>query len=470
MGWRRKRSKVRDLTPRVQAYLGLCYALGLASLVWYTRSFLDAVGSARDWELGIALVALASIAQVFVILRLGSDYSDHLTPAPFFAALLLLPSPLIAVLVCLSFLPEWLWYRRAWSRQLFHIAAWLVALATGQVTLVLLTGHSRFDESYRFSALVVVAALLVVLTVQTLLFAGLLMSTHQQSLRETGLIAPHKLFVELSLLCLGWTIAAAWLVDPLYGLAAFVPLVLIFQGLQVPNLKEEASTDPKTGLANMRHFNYMFERELERGRRNGQKVSVLMSDVDFLRNINNTYGHQGGDIVLRVVAEIIQQQVRASDLPGRFGGEEFCIFLSDTDSNGARAAAERIRGVVEQTSFPIGRDNRFIGVTMSIGVASYPVDGQTSDAVMHEADLAVYQAKREGRNRVVVAGPESRELAAVWAQENLIPQVRSRPRVSANPLRRFVGEATGNIFTDTKPTSMLATTAERLPSSPGDKP
>jgi diguanylate cyclase (GGDEF)-like protein len=439
--------------------------VGAVSLGWLTGWFIVGAGALENWEIGVVLIALASIAQVFVVLRLGSNYSDHLTPAPFFAAMLLLPSPLVAILVCASFLPEWLWYRRAWPNQLFNIAAWLIALSAGRFTLYQLAGHARFTGDFRFPTWVILASLLVVLVVQTGLFAGLFMVTHRQSLGATGLVAPQKLFVEFSLLCLGWGLAAAWLVDPTYGLAALVPLVLIFQGLQVPNLKEEASTDSKTGLANMRHFNYMLERELERARRSGQPISILMADVDYLRNINNTYGHQAGDVVLRVIAETIQSQVRASDLPGRFGGEEFCIFLTDTPIGGARVAAERIRRVIEQTAFPIGRNNHFVGVTMSLGVAAFPRDGQTSEAVMHEADLAVYQAKRDGRNRVVVAGRESRELAALWAQENLISHVRPRPRVSANPLRRFVGEATGSIFADT----VVAQNVERSSSAPTDR-
>src|SRR5712692_1389034 len=289
---------MRDLSPKARSYLGLCFVLGLAGFGWLVHGLPDQTGAPRDWWLGVALIALASIAQIFVVLRSGNRYSDHLTPALFFAALLLLPSPLIAALVCVSYLPEWIWYRRSWSDQLFNISVWLIALAAGQLTLLALSGQSRLDDTFRFSAAVIVATLLVVLVVQTALFAGLLMVTYDQTLRRTGLIAPAKLFVELSLLCLGCGLAAAWLIDPLYGVIALVPLVLIFQALQVPNLKAEASTDPKTGIANMRHFNYMFERELDRARRTSRPVSVLMCDLDYLRSINNTYGHQAGDIVL----------------------------------------------------------------------------------------------------------------------------------------------------------------------------
>jgi diguanylate cyclase (GGDEF)-like protein len=167
----------------------------------------------------------------------------------------------------------------------------------------------------------------------------------------------------------------------------------MFQALHVPNLREEASTDAKTGLANMRHFGQVFERELERARRSGQPLSLLVCDLDYLRNINNTFGHPSGDAVLQGVANILRQNIRTADLAGRFGGEEFCVRLVDTDHEGAMVVTERIRHGVEQTSFHSDRDEREVRATVSIGLASCPVDGRNVEALMYEADLAVYKAK-----------------------------------------------------------------------------
>src|SRR5947209_11269203 len=132
---------MRDMSMRARSYLGLCLVLGLVSFGWLIRDLPNQLTISRDWWLALVLVALASIAQIFVVLRAGNLFSDHLTPALFFAALLLLPSPLIALLVCLSFLPEWIWYRRVWPDQLFSISAWLVALAAGKAVLFGLSGH-----------------------------------------------------------------------------------------------------------------------------------------------------------------------------------------------------------------------------------------------------------------------------------------------------------------------------------------
>src|SRR5439155_7534971 len=170
---------------------------------------------------------------------------------------------------------------------------------------------------------------------------------------------------------------------------------LIFQGLHVPNLKEEATTDPKTGLANMRHFNYVLQRDLDRAERSGQCFALMMCDLDYLRNINNTYGHQAGDVVLSGIANVIRHNIRGCDLAGRFGGEEFCILLSDTDSIGAKEVAERLRREIDQSRFGVGTHGPDVNATISIGIALYPLDGRTGESLMHEADLAVYQAKRE---------------------------------------------------------------------------
>jgi diguanylate cyclase (GGDEF)-like protein len=298
--------------------------------------------------------------------------------------------------------------------------------------------------------------------VQTGLLAVVLRLARGQSLGKTGLLAPRKLFVDVSLFCTGWAVAAAWLVDPLYGIVALVPLVLIFQALHVPNLREEASTDSKTGLANMRHFGQVFERELERARRSGQPLSLLVCDLDFLRNINNTFGHPIGDAVLLGVANILRQSIRIADLAGRYGGEEFCVLLVDTDQAGAILAAERIRNSVEQMRFQTNRAEREVRATISIGVATCPNDGRNVEALIYEADLAVYKAKREGRNRVVAASRETRELAAEWARENLMPQTRVRTSPT-NRIRRFIGEATRSAYVTGAPEVAVA----RDPSSDG---
>lgn len=238
------------------------------------------------------------------------------------------------------------------------------------------------------------------------------------------------------MVAIGVGFANSWVLDPLYGLVAALPLALFFQALHVPNLRDEATTDPKTGLANMRHFNAVFARDLERAARSGLPVSLLMCDLDYLRNTNNTYGHQAGDIVLQGIADILRQSLRAGDVAARFGGEEFVVLLTDADDDTARTLAERVRHQLERARFMVPGSGSPIGATISIGVATYPKDGRTAEGLMREADLAVYQAKREGRNRVRVAGRSSRELAGEWAREHLAP-VLPDARAGSDPAPRW---------------------------------
>ncbi|MBI3979864.1 MAG: diguanylate cyclase [Chloroflexi bacterium] len=456
---------MRDLPLRGRVYLIACYLLGLGALGAFVLGFFQPIPPAGEWLLGAGLLVLAAAAQIFVVERSGGHHSDHLTPAPLFAAFLLLPNPLLAMVVVLTFLPEWILYRRKWFIQLFNIASWLVATLVGRSTLFLLSGHGRLAEEYHISALSVLIAMPLFLGVQTVLLATALKLARGHSYRETGLFAPGKLFVELALLCLGWAFALAWRAEPLAGIAAAIPLVTIFQALHVPNLREEAATDPKTGLANMRHFNMVLVRDLERADRSGQPVGLLMCDLDYLRNINNTYGHQAGDAVLQGVADAIRRNIRGCDVAARFGGEEFVILLVDTDRAGAEVVAERLRRQLEETRFGAGPRAGSISATMSIGVAAFPRDGHTPETLIHEADLAVYKAKREGRNRVALAGQASRELTAEWAQEHLLPASVSPNGGRADgemPLLRFISDLT-RWSTDT---SRLANRPEKRVAEP----
>jgi diguanylate cyclase (GGDEF)-like protein/putative nucleotidyltransferase with HDIG domain len=187
----------------------------------------------------------------------------------------------------------------------------------------------------------------------------------------------------------------------------------------VPQLEKEANTDAKTSLWNTRHFNQLFAAELERAKRFGRPLSVIMADLDLLRNINNTYGHLAGDTVLTGIGQLIRQTVREYDIPSRFGGEEFCIVLLEAGQAEALAFAERLRHAVEAAAFGVPTSSAPIHVTMSLGIASFPQDGATPTDLTHEADVAVYQAKLRGRNRVVCAAdvPHSAKLENAPAED-----------------------------------------------------
>jgi diguanylate cyclase (GGDEF)-like protein len=162
-----------------------------------------------------------------------------------------------------------------------------------------------------------------------------------------------------------------------------------------------ARTDFLTNLANRRAFYEQGERELRALARGSRPATAVMLDIDRFKSINDRYGHAGGDAVIRAVADVIRANLRAGDIAGRLGGEEFALLLPETEQSAALAAAERIRAAIE--ALAIEHDGGRIGLTVSLGVAALSTE-QTLDQWIACADAALYKAKQNGRNRVVVAG------------------------------------------------------------------
>lgn len=176
-------------------------------------------------------------------------------------------------------------------------------------------------------------------------------------------------------------------------------------GLRASVLKtyEMAVTDSLTGLHNRlyleTHLATLFKRSVERRR----PLSILMTDIDRFKVINDTYGHDGGDEVLREFARRLRRNVRGSDLASRYGGEEFFIVMPDTDSTLASLVAERIRREVASTPFLVNQNGVSVSLTISIGIASVLANGDSMQNLLKRADDALYGAKAAGRNRVVSA-------------------------------------------------------------------
>lgn len=160
-----------------------------------------------------------------------------------------------------------------------------------------------------------------------------------------------------------------------------------------------AQTDFLTNLANRRHFMGLAEQEMARTFRYGGSLAVLMLDIDHFKNINDTYGHKAGDIVLQHFAMLCRQELRDIDTVGRIGGEEFAVLLPQTDDKGAREIAERLRQVTAEAEVAL-EDGRHLNFTVSIGVAAQQGGGASVDSLLVQADKALYEAKTQGRNRV----------------------------------------------------------------------
>jgi diguanylate cyclase (GGDEF)-like protein len=172
-------------------------------------------------------------------------------------------------------------------------------------------------------------------------------------------------------------------------------------------LRSQSIRDPLTGLFNRRYLEETLARELSRANRTGQSLGLIMFDVDHFKRLNDTFGHDAGDTVLRELGRFVERNFRTSDVACRFGGEEFVILVPDTELEQLERRAQRLREAIKQVAFshqgiPLGT------VTISLGAGISPDHGDSPDSLLGAADAALYRAKNAGRDRAVLAtAPQS---------------------------------------------------------------
>ncbi len=173
-------------------------------------------------------------------------------------------------------------------------------------------------------------------------------------------------------------------------------------------LSNLATRDSLTGLYNHKEFFRILHEELERSERYSHPVSLLMLDLDNFKNINDSKGHLAGDAILRKVSEIIMKEIRNTDFGCRYGGDEFAVLLPETDGEKAYEMADRLLKTTVKTKIPLKKDDT-ISFGISIGLATYPDDGQSMVKLVSAADNALYIAKDEGKNTIICAGTYSKK-------------------------------------------------------------
>jgi diguanylate cyclase (GGDEF)-like protein/putative nucleotidyltransferase with HDIG domain len=396
--------------PRpAQIYL-IC--LGIVTLAAAGQFYLDVPTVKDHWVTFVVLAIAATLAQVFPV-KSPRNMMYHTSIVFLVAAALLLPPELIVLIPLVQTVPEWLKERYPWPIQGFNISNYtLDALAAwGAAKLINEHGQSVIASSDARFAVAGLAACVVFVSVNHMLVAGILKLGRNHTFRETGLFSAESISIDLVLTILGVSLAAFWNWNPWLIFAALAPLVVVHRSLSVPQLQAEARVDPKTGLYNARYFATTLAAEIARAARFERPMSLIMADLDLLRDINNSYGHLAGDAVLKGIAEVFRAQLRHYDVPARFGGEEFSILLPETPPEQALEIAERIRRAVAEREYEVETATEPIRATISIGVAAFPKDGVDANELIHQADLAVYRAKLQGRNRVLGASTEPLLLA-----------------------------------------------------------
>lgn len=393
---RGERAFVPQLPERARGFL---IAVLLAALCAAAASAFAAPGDVR-WADFAALLGAGAVAQLFAA-QTHSSQVFHTGLVFTVAAALVLPPQLVVVVVVGQHLPEWARQRYPWYIQSFNIANFVLGGLAAWAVRDAFAGHGFALAGGATSGMVAaLCAGLAFIAVNHLLLARMLRLARGHELSETGLFSIDGLVTDLALAATGVAVAYAFLHAPALLAAIVLPLALIQRAVALPSLREQAIRDHKTGLLNSRGIDQPARNEFARARRLGRSMSVLLCDIDDLREINNRHGHLEGDAALVAVASAFRAELRPYDLCARFGGDEFLVVLPETDEGDAISVAARIQAWLALHPIPT-REGRLV-VAVSIGAASLEEDTQIGE-LMARADVAMYAAKRgDGRALLTV--------------------------------------------------------------------
>ena len=415
-----------SLPARVKIPVLVVEAVVLGALAMgICAAFVDGTRPAAGWvwlALALVVAGVASTEASLGVERKRRQSDDHphldLSSVWTFAGAVLLVGPLAALVAMAIYLHI---YLRVWRRNkvplhrvLFSTATILLAVQAAAAV----TDRIGNDLLFRSVAgvLAVVAAMVVYMLVNLALVVLVIVvsgpSRRLATVRQA--IGPFDdVALEFATLAMGALVAAAAdTFGPPYILLGLPPLIVLHRTRLVRQLEEDASTDGKTGLLTAAAWQEKAGRAVLRSERGEQPTSVLVLDLDHFKLVNDRFGHLVGDQVLAAVAASVRDEVRDEDLVGRFGGEEFVVLLQGAEGedprSGARAVAERIRERIAALRVAVAGPHETVvveGLTVSIGGATAPRDGNDLAALLEIADAAMYEAKRAGRNRVRMGLP-----------------------------------------------------------------
>lgn len=386
---------MKDFSWQTKIYITLTIVTGIAIFTWMVLN--------TQWSNYWSILAMSSLASATLFFKVEgttnrSNYNFSFLVYGFTLAFLGVEACIIVIVT--SNLIDWVWHRHPWYIQAFNIASFIiVAYLTGIL-------HQFINPDLTLTSLEGVLGIITSLAFFTflnhLMIALVVWLARGENFKKSGLFDVLPLMIDFTLLCMGAGAALIWIIYPFAIPLAILPLYLIFTTLKVPALERKTEIDSKTGLYNAKYFGKVLKKELERAHNFDRPLTIVLADLDLLRNVNNTYGHLAGDEVLIGVANILKNSLREFDIVARFGGEEFMILMPETDKDEAFQLIEGIRNSIDQTKFSIQTRINPIKVTVSFGVAGRMGFTETPNEIIHNADSALYHSKLTGRNRTCV--------------------------------------------------------------------
>ncbi|WP_254125979.1 GGDEF domain-containing protein [Amycolatopsis sp. CA-230715] len=342
--------------------------------------------------------------------RVAGSAHINMTSVWLFAGVLLLPAVLTAALTVVLYLHLAVrsWYRLHRVSPFRTVSNATILVLTCYASKAVLTAFGMADlraamEIPWLGSIAVALALVVHFVVNALLVLPARNDPGRTFVDLFGGWSDNAL--ELATLCLGAFNALALTVLPGLTVLVLPPMLILHRTVLVKQLETAATRDDKTGLLNSAGWHAIADHALAQAERRRTTLGLLMIDLDHFKRVNDTYGHLAGDAVLKAVASAIQSEVRdQNDAVGRFGGEEFVVLLPEISAIDLAAVAERIRGSVREIALKVDSEEEvreIADLSASLGTAMYPAAGTGVQRLLDAADMALYHAKRTGRDRIV---------------------------------------------------------------------
>lgn len=386
---------MKELSLRAKLYILGTILIGIILFGWYLPSL-----DQKDFWTLLGLSGLASLSLILKIEGVTERSHYNISFIIYGFSFVLLGMPATMLVVFTSNLVEWVWHKYPWYIPCFNIASYIIVVhGTGMAYKWVNPGVALTNYQ---GILGILVAMGVFTLINHFMVGVVVWLARGENFSKSGVFDFLPLMIDFTLLCMGAGSALLWTLNPFATILTFLPLYLIYTALKVPALERKSETDPKTGLFNASYFSRFLESELNRANRFDRPLTVVMADLDLLRNINNTYGHLAGDEVLIGMANILKQSVREYDIVARFGGEEFAILIPEMTPQEAYPRIEEIRSKVENAEFTAPTSVTPIKATLSFGIAGREGFDQSPSDIVHNADAALYRAKLRGRNRAFV--------------------------------------------------------------------